>query len=38
MHVIVIGVGEVGQHIARTLSAERHEVNTMLCYHILMKL
>jgi trk system potassium uptake protein TrkA len=26
MHVIVIGVGEVGQHIARTLSAERHEV------------
>lgn len=26
MRVIVIGIGEVGQHIARTLSAERHDV------------
>jgi trk system potassium uptake protein len=26
MRVIVIGAGEVGQHIARTLSAERHDV------------
>jgi len=26
MRVIVIGLGEVGQNIARTLSAERHEV------------
>ncbi|MGH2946791.1 MAG: Trk system potassium transporter TrkA [Solirubrobacteraceae bacterium] len=26
MRVIVIGVGEVGQHVAKTLSAERHDV------------
>jgi trk system potassium uptake protein TrkA len=26
MRVIVIGLGEVGQHIGRTLSAERHDV------------
>jgi trk system potassium uptake protein TrkA len=26
MRVIVIGLGDVGQHIARTLSDERHEV------------
>jgi trk system potassium uptake protein len=26
MRVMVIGIGEVGQHIARTLSAERHDV------------
>jgi len=26
MRVIVIGAGEVGQHIARTLSSERHDV------------
>ena len=26
MRVIVIGIGDVGQHIARTLSAERHDV------------
>jgi trk system potassium uptake protein TrkA len=26
MRVIVIGAGEVGQHISRTLSAERHDV------------
>lgn len=26
MRVIVIGIGEVGQHVARTLSAERHDV------------
>lgn len=26
MRVIVIGIGEVGQHIARTLSSDRHDV------------
>jgi trk system potassium uptake protein len=29
MRVIVIGIGEVGQHIARTLSAERHDVTVV---------
>lgn len=29
MRVIVIGVGEVGQHIARTLSAESHDVTVV---------
>jgi trk system potassium uptake protein len=29
MRVIVIGAGEVGQHLARTLSAERHEVTVI---------
>ncbi|MGI9100302.1 MAG: NAD-binding protein [Solirubrobacteraceae bacterium] len=29
MRVIVIGCGEVGQHIARTLSAERHDVTVV---------
>jgi len=29
MRVIVIGAGEVGQHIARTLSAERHDVTVV---------
>jgi trk system potassium uptake protein TrkA len=29
MRVIVIGVGEVGQHVARTLSAERHAVTVV---------
>jgi trk system potassium uptake protein TrkA len=29
MRAIVIGIGEVGQHIARTLSAERHDVTVV---------
>ena len=29
MHVIVVGLGEVGQNIVRTLSAERHEVKVV---------
>ncbi len=29
MRVIVVGLGEVGQHIARTLSAERHDVTVV---------
>ena len=29
MRVIVIGIGEVGQHVARTLSAERHNVTVV---------
>jgi trk system potassium uptake protein len=29
LRVIVIGIGEVGQHIARTLSAERHDVTVV---------
>jgi trk system potassium uptake protein len=29
MRVIVIGIGEVGRHIARELSAERHEVTVV---------
>lgn len=29
MRVIIIGAGEVGQHVARTLSAERHEVTVV---------
>lgn len=29
MRAIVIGIGEVGQHIARTLSAERHDVTVI---------
>jgi trk system potassium uptake protein len=29
VRVIVIGIGEVGQHIARTLSAERHDVTVV---------
>ncbi len=29
MRVIVIGIGEVGQHVARTLSAERHDVTVI---------
>ena len=29
MRVIVIGIGDVGQHIARTLSAERHDVTVI---------
>jgi trk system potassium uptake protein TrkA len=29
VRVIVIGVGEVGQHVARTLSAERHDVTVV---------
>lgn len=29
MRVIVIGIGEVGQHIARTLSGERHDVTVI---------
>ena len=29
MRVIVIGVGEVGQHVTRTLSAERHDVTVV---------
>lgn len=29
VHVIVIGAGEVGQHITRTLSAERHDVTVV---------
>lgn len=29
MRVIVIGLGEVGQHIARTLSRERHDVTVV---------
>jgi trk system potassium uptake protein TrkA len=29
MRVIVIGIGEVGQHLARTLSAERHDVTVV---------
>lgn len=29
MRVIVVGMGEVGQHIARTLSGERHDVTVI---------
>lgn len=29
MRVIVVGLGEVGQHIARTLSSERHDVTVV---------
>lgn len=29
MRVIVVGIGEVGQHVARTLSAERHDVTVV---------
>ena len=29
MRVIVIGIGEVGQHIARTLSGDRHDVTVV---------
>ncbi len=29
MRVIVIGIGEVGQHVARALSAERHDVTVV---------
>lgn len=29
MRVIVIGIGEVGQHVARTLSQERHDVTAV---------
>lgn len=29
MRVIVIGIGEVGQHVARTLSSERHDVTVV---------
>ncbi|MBW3608586.1 MAG: Trk system potassium transporter TrkA [Actinobacteria bacterium] len=29
MRVIVIGIGEVGQHIARTLSSDRHDVTVV---------
>jgi Trk K+ transport system NAD-binding subunit len=29
MRVIVVGLGEAGQNIGRTLSAERHEVKVV---------